>query len=873
MSRRPQSPVWPFMFVLLCLFVLSVTAPRDWERIAHKAPDADPLAQHTAGPDTAGRRTTTVAEHGAALEQAPPAPHGAGSITADLIAVDGPHLAEIVEPVLAELRGRIASSRAFLTSSPTAASKPIAAPGSDVSPADSLPPVASSQAPPSASLRLATRPTRHLETPDLQMSEGEEDAFNSEATISDSASADAALTSTANRWTPPADLLRRLESLGQATECRDWTVRVADLVRELTAAAPPTAPRGKEIFGELRATTGSAEALLATIQQRDVAIELSRVRHALSRRLDVWELLPALERTGESVADVTRRDPTRLSMCLADVAALTRQGGSEGNGWRSYLLLDTLDAVAQDGQHGSADEARDVAQRVLGRLAHGGLTSWQREFLTSGPLAHLGDELRCWAAEPVDACRLLADLERFEQTGLPGDAHRLAEHRRRLSWLSSDEASRLVDRVETHYRNANLRVAISERLLDRLVPKSQTATMPVNDRILGLPVRGSSTMSTTLDVRLVPDPHRLRLALEANGQIFSTTSTTSGPATVFSESDSHYFARKLMEVDLQGVHVSPAECDSDATTQLRGVRTDFDGIPLLGALVENVVRSRHADKKDEARREVRRKVSSSAQRQIDAEADARVETANRQLHERVLAPLARLDLQPSVIEMETSPQRLTMRVRLAADAQLAGNTPRPQAPGDSLVSLQLHQSLLNNFCEQLHLSGRTYTVPELREYLDDLFDRSTVTVSDSPGEDVQLTFATENAVHVQCEDGRIKLTLAFAQLTAESQTWRNFAVRVYFRPEVEGLTARLVREGTVQLSGPRLNAKGQVVVRGIFNRTFPKDRTLDLVDAKWSHDVRLADLRISQFLVQDGWIGVAVGPDTAAARPNVARKP
>ncbi len=119
----------------------------------------------------------------------------------------------------------------------------------------------------------------------------------------------------------------------------------------------------------------------------------------------------------------------------------------------------------------------------------------------------------------------------------------------------------------------------------------------------------------------------------------------------------------------------------------------------------------------------------------------------------------------------------------------------------------------------------------------------------------------------------MQLTLALAELTAESKSWRNFAVRVVFRPEVNGLSARMVREGTIQLVGPRLNTKGQVVVRGIFNRAFPRDRTFDLIDPKWSGDARLAGLRISQFVVQDGWIGVAVGPEAPNAGPIVARRP
>jgi len=943
MSHQPRSSIWPFLLVLVCLFVLSVTAPRGWERIARTAPAREPSHVRVAQHASTARRDTTP-KHPANT------PHLADPIAADLVRADlteadlvtanGPHLAEVVAPELVEPRQKVASSRAeqppesstlrigSTQRSGSTASDPSVAENQEaefpnVVPLDppstdghdgtqdftaeqrfALPTVESqtvleesnaapasekllsdlpstdsrSSDPPIAGhttnqLRLSARPTRELETPDTQAPAVEAEASDSDATISDMIEAGTEPVVRVTRWTPPVDLLRRLESLGHASECSEWAVRTSDLVRELTAPALPAKPRAKEIVGELRAMTSSAEALLTTIQQREVAIELIRVRHALARRLDVWELLPALQTADDAAAEAKRRDPTRLAMCLADVASLTRGGGSEGSRWRDYLLLDTLESVSQAGQRASDDDARDVAQRVLRRLSRGGLTSSQRDFLTSGPLEQLGDELRGWAAEPVDACQVLADLEKFEQTGLPDDARRLAEHRRRLSWLASDEAGKLAERVETHYRNANLRVAISEQFLDRLVPKTHAASMPVNDRVLGYPVKGTSTTSTTIDVRLVPDPRRLRLALEANGTIHATTTSTSGPATVFNQSESHYFARKMMEVDLGGIHVSPTETDSDTTSHLRGVRTNFDGIPVLGALVENAVRSRHAEKQDEARREVRRKIADNTQRQIDSETDARVAAANQQLRERVLAPLARLDLQPSVIEMETSPQRLTMRLRLAADEQLAGDSPRPQAPGDSLVSLQAHQSLLNNFCEQLHLNGRTFTVPELREYLDELFDRATVTDGDSAGEDVRMMFAAENAVHVQCEEGRIKLTLAFGQLSAETQSWRNFAANIYFRPEVDRLKVHLVRDGVIQLSGKRLNTKGQVVVRGIFNRVFPKDRAFDLVDDKWSNDARLSDLRFSQFLVQDGWIGIAIGPEAKTPRQNMARKP
>ena len=140
---------------------------------------------------------------------------------------------------------------------------------------------------------------------------------------------------------------------------------------------------------------------------------------------------------------------------------------------------------------------------------------------------------------------------------------------------------------------------------------------------------------------------------------------------------------------------------------------------------------------------------------------------------------------------------------------------------------------------------------------------------DETDKDVSITFAAENAVRARCEDGRIELSLAVARLTSENRTWKNFVVRVFYQPRVEGLQARLVRDGTVQLLGNRLNAASQIALRGIFSKAFAKDRDLVLVDPKWSFDERTRDLAFSQFVIQDGWIAVAV----SEPRENVARQP
>ena len=170
----------------------------------------------------------------------------------------------------------------------------------------------------------------------------------------------------------------------------------------------------------------------------------------------------------------------------------------------------------------------------------------------------------------------------FEQTGLPGDA---------LGWPSIAAGFRGWRRAKLARWPSGLTRTTATPICGWRSASSFSIHwcharthdgQPVDDRVLGYPVRGTSTTSTTIDVCLVPDPRRRRLALEANGNIHATTTSTSGPATVYNQSESHYFARKLMEVDLGGIHVSPTETDSDTTSRLARGAHKFRRHPRAG---------------------------------------------------------------------------------------------------------------------------------------------------------------------------------------------------------------------------------------------------------------------------------------------------
>ena len=87
------------------------------------------------------------------------------------------------------------------------------------------------------------------------------------------------------------------------------------------------------------------------------------------------------------------------------------------------------------------------------------------------------------------------------------------------------------------------------------------------------------------------------------------------------------------------------------------------------------------------------------------------------MNENMFGPLVKLSLEPTILDAQTTKERLTMRLRVAGEDQLGSNTPRPQAPSDCLISFQIHESMINNALSRLQLEGKTFTLPSLPSVL------------------------------------------------------------------------------------------------------------------------------------------------------------
>ena len=612
----------------------------------------------------------------------------------------------------------------------------------------------------------------------------------------------------ASAWPYPAALIAELQKL-TSEPGHAWAQRVLTELGSLRSAASLTSPQAARAMENLRSLQLSVRPMLDSQDPSAHRQQLGRSFYGLQRRLDVWQ----------AVCQAARQPRDERAARASDGAAPPQR-------------VHSIELPR---------EAR--ARREPGR----------------GTAQALG-------LEP-----LLAVLEQVEQDGSSSAQRDLARMCDQLRVSALAQESALGDSLNTRYRNANIRLAATQQLINRFMPQLDAVEEPVRDRILGARVLGRSETFTRLTVRLVPDPHRIRFRLEAQGTVASNTASDKGPVTFFSEGESTYLAHKLFLLDPSGLRSRQADALAHSQTRVKGLRSDYDGVLLIGSVVRSIARDQQQQQYQQLLAEIDQRVTQRARYRLDTESQRRLDEAQERLVGKLIEPFRKLQLEPVALETKTTGERVILRCRLAGSHQLAAYTPRPMARANTLASIQLHQSLINNVVQQLALDGCRSDLRLLyRRVLDEVGLPHVEVPTEVPAR-VTIHFADRDALRVVCDQGRIMLEIRVAELVNRSQKWRNFTVRAHYGAQLQGLEASLVRDGIIELIGERLGLRDQFALRGIFTGVFGRDRVLYLIPPAVAQDPRLAGLQVSHFTVRDGWIGLAIGPATGPTA-HVAEK-
>ena len=464
--------------------------------------------------------------------------------------------------------------------------------------------------------------------------------------------------------------------------------------------------------------------------------------------------------------------------------------------------------------------------------------------------------------------QLLAALECFEATA---DAAAAARVSAALDALGAAPAADLRRMVGEHYIAPNVRVAVHRAFLGRMMPDATVTSGPMRDFVLGRPIRGTRRVEQSTGVRFVPDPDEIRVELLVDGVVSSRTVAEQGPVAVHSVANAEFTVRKPVTISAAGLVFGRAVGTASNRSRLADIQTDYDFVPIMGSLMRSIARNQHDDHRAEATREVNDKIVSRACREVDTNTEPKFRELADRVRKRLWEPLVGLGLDPQPVALETTADTATARIRLAGPGQLAAHTPRPRTPADAILSVQVHESSVNNACERLGLAGRKLTVEALVRTVCERLGVPPRIPDDLPT-DVEVAFTSVEPLRIECRDGLVHVRMALDAIESNRRAWYDIVAQVAYRPVIAGPQVFLEREGSVRLSGEGQRGQMELALRTIFGKIFPKERPVPLVPAEFAGDRRFAGVHAVQAVSNDGWLAIALAQPAVAGDVPAAAK-
>ena len=664
-----------------------------------------------------------------------------------------------------------------------------------------------------------------------------------------------------NSWPNPVSLLEQLEGIAVYQPAQPWVIKVQGQLEQLRTYPTLKDPQAKQTLHELTTLVKSGNALAETTPDLEFQSNWLRAIYALDRRLTIWHAIYRITTNTTETADQVEQDRSKLRHQILTVQK-EMAGLPNGKSWINYLLLENLLKTVRSTEEADSLALNALACQVLNRLDSPLLSESQRRFLTSESIQNLRPQLQEVVTSHLEPVRLLHELEKYESQATTQQANVLASQYQYLRWSLNDNKRNLATHMDTHYRNANIRIAVAQKMINRLLPSPKSLEEQVDDTILGAQVSGKSRTSTILKVFLIPDKKQWRMGVEASGEVDSDTETRRRTVTFHNKGSSRYTVNKDLQVDRRGIRVGRAIAKTDIHSELLGFETNFDSLPLVGAIIRSFVRHQYDLQSNQAESIYENRVSHRAQNRFDQEIKKHLLNVEERFQSRYLKPLQNLNLSPVAVDLQTTTgSRLILRYRLAGNQQMAAHTPRPRAPSDSLLSIQIHESAINNTLQNLKLDGKQTDLRTLYRELAEAFDRPDITVPEEIPANVTVSMADQEAVQVQFEEGKVNLRIHLKELkSGRRHKWKNFILTASYRPSMDQLTASLYRDGHLQFEGKQLRLGDRIALQGIFNKALPRHRPVNIINKNMADHDGMQNLTVTQFVIRDTWIGVAIGP-------------
>ncbi|MCA9081404.1 MAG: hypothetical protein KDA58_12645, partial [Planctomycetaceae bacterium] len=560
---------------------------------------------------------------------------------------------------------------------------------------------------------------------------------------------------------------------------QEWGTETAAAIKDFYEGDHPTIESQRLALARLEVKLETMEKALKDSRYESVHTEIAELHGRLAPRVAV---AAAILETLTIDPEVARRK--RVSGSLAQLRSAVQQVRSDvshfrgGSQWIEWASLNDVSRVANGGDVTGDDQL--VLAKVQNKLAKRGEYEGEvRDFVSRESFLALEDALIATlnaantdTAENQAAAReflitLTEALDKFDEDPSGEAGVTIRE-------LFDDAANHLADggeyvraALQAYYLNYNVRLSISEGLLQRLISESRQEQEWINECIMSAHVTGWQCTNASVMADVVPSGNAARICLILSGDVRANTQGSVPQATVYSTGYHTFHAEKAINFDGFNFSTEPASVSATANTRNYDAVTKFSRIPILGAIADNIALNKADEKIGQANWMTIQRIRSEVSRQLDSQTDDQFANASLELENKAYGPLRRQGLFPQTLQVSSTNDAIHYESRLLGPHELAGSrTPPSVARSSRGLSIQVHESALTNGSERIGLNGKTMTDAELRTLIEDrmteLLGRDVdVPEPDKTDEETTntLIFGDTDAVRFIVDQGELTLVL------------------------------------------------------------------------------------------------------------------
>ena len=405
--------------------------------------------------------------------------------------------------------------------------------------------------------------------------------------------------------------------------------------------------------------------------------------------------------------------------------------------------------------------------------------------------------------------------------------------------------------------------SISSDLLTHLLQMDVNEERFISKIVRGFLFSGTQTTKGPTSVTFVENDHsaqiKLDLALHSISRQHGRSHLDRG-IDVEIDTTSHIqtLAHKLFFLNPQELTANSAQCVSATTLTLNSVSANASGLTRLGRAIKSKIAIKRVTRRfQENRREQEADISRETESQtcqiVDEKAAEFLVAANEDYRKIFFEPLFEANSMQDTLRFRTSIDHLYASV-ISDPGDLA--TLPPPTPIDSLLSIRLHQSLINKLLTN-ELSGITLDEIELK----DLFRSSGLYIHDShevlTADNLVLRFCDQTPIHFGFDKNKIQVEFCARSLKLQGTNLGSATLSAHYDliPLPNGtLELKQLEQFRVEFSSEtNVSDRDRQTVTQRYQRIFPKKMTTGpIAIATKKHPG--AELKLINAMASTGWL-------------------